>query len=243
MGKSVSTLLLPKSKYIICFLFVIALALINNFFDLDQINKLIENSHNQITGFSISAAILIFFLRSISIVIPILPGTYCSVIAGYIYGFKSGMIIIFFADFISCFSSFLISRRFGRGFVRKILGDKQMKRIEIISKEYLEHNFFMMTGLLMTQFFDFVCYAIGLTKVTWKKFMPALVVSIIISDAPFVAGGYTLNQLGSISLKEILGGNVNSIEGTYLIIFIISILTVFGLGLLNIFLSKKTKVN
>ncbi len=240
MGKFFYSFVANKSKYLICFLLVLGLFLVNHFFEIDQINKLIEDNYEKISGFSLSVAILIFTLRAISIVIPILPGTYCSVIAGYIYGFKLGIVLIFFADFISCSFSFLISRNLGRGFVRKILGNKQMQRIEKISKEYIEHNFFIMTGLLMTQFFDFVCYAVGLTKVSWQRFMPALIISILISDAPFVAGGYTVKQIGSRSLKELLRGEVNVIQGPYLVIFICSILTIFGLGAINIYYSKNS---
>ena len=61
-----------------------------------------------------------------------------------------------------------------------------------------------MTGFLLTSWFDFVCYAIGLTKVSWRRFMPALIFSIVISDAPFVASGNALRQLGDIKVDQIL---------------------------------------
>ncbi len=118
-----------------------------------------------------------------------------------------------------------------------------MLRIENISKKYIENNFFLMTASLMTQFFDFVCSAIGLTKVAWKKFMPALIISILISDSPFVAAGYAFKDVKEISLNQIIKGDVNLIYGNYLIIFIASILSIIGLGILNMVINKRARIN
>ena len=103
-----------------------------------------------------------------------------------------------------------------------------------------------MTALLMSQFFDFVCYAIGLTKITWKRFMPALIFSIIISDAPFVASGFAARNIKDIGLKnflqKILNGDLKMISGNYLILFILCFLIIFTLAIINIYINKKSKV-
>ena len=211
-------------------------------FDFDFVQQLILNSQEGIEGKKLYIAFIIFFLRAFSIVIPIIPGTYCAIISGYVFGIKSGLLLMFVADFLSCASSFFISRKLGRSFVRKLLGSKQMSKIEKISQNYLEQNFFLMTGFLMTSWFDFVCYAVGLTKISWKKFMPALILSILISDIPFVAGGYTLSSLKEVSFRQILNGEVDVIKGPYLLILIISALIIFGLGLLNLFFKKNQKI-
>ena len=232
-------IIVVKKIYQCFFLALLILFLVfsYNFFDISFVNNLIESS---LGSSQFYIALLIFLLRTISIVIPVIPGTYCAVISGYIYGIKSGLLLIFIADFISCSSSFLISRRFGRTFLLKLLGSIQMKKIENISQKYIENNFFLMTGFLMTSWFDFVCYAVGLTKISWKKFMPALILSILISDIPFVAGGYTLSKLKDVSFNQVLNGEVSFLEGPYLMILIISAFTIFGLGLLNIFMTKKS---
>ena len=108
-------------QYFLLGLLVSFLILSYKFFDISVINNLIENS---IGASYFYIAILIFFLRSVSIVIPVIPGTYCAVIAGYVYGIKPGLLLIFTADFLSCSSSFLLSRAFGRSFLLKLLGAK-----------------------------------------------------------------------------------------------------------------------
>ena len=211
-------------------------------FDFDFVQQLILNSQEGIEGKKLYIAFIIFFLRAFSIVIPIIPGTYCAIISGYVFGIKSGLLLMFVADFLSCASSFFISRKLGRSFVRKLLGSKQMSKIEKISQNYLEQNFFLMTGFLMTSWFDFVCYAVGLTKLSWKKFLPALVLSIIISDLPFVAGGNTIKGLQGVSLSEVLNGEVSVLKGPYLLILIFSALLIFGLGIFNSFIKKGNRI-
>tara|TARA_Y100001968_G_scaffold287800_1_gene289513 strand:- start:63 stop:788 length:726 start_codon:yes stop_codon:yes gene_type:complete len=233
----------PIFKYAILVLLVSSLIVYYQKFDLGIITNMLKDVEEEVDRGTILLPLLIFFLRSISIVIPIIPGTYCAVIAGYLYGMKIGLPIIFFADFCSCSSSFFISRRLGKDFVRNLLGANQMKRIEIISRKYLENNFFLMTGLLMTSWFDFVCYAVGLTNLSWKKFMPALIISIFISDMPFVAGGYTLSQLKEVSFSQVLSGNIDIIKGPYLILLILSALIIFSLGILNAFLKRSSRIS
>ena len=184
--------------------------------------------------------------RSISIIVPVLPGTIFSVAAGFYFGFSRGLFIIFLADFLSCSISFLLARRLGRNYIKSLLGSRQMRRIESISQDYLEKNYFLMIALLMSGFFDFACYAIGLTRITWKRFMPALIFSIIISDSPFVASGFAARKIKDIGLKnflqKILNGELDMISGNYLLLFIISFLIIFTLAMINIYVNKRSKI-
>ena len=240
------------SKYfryltLISFVVVLSITLIN--FDANIISDLFYNvvsSLNSNSFFSLILIFLLFVLRSVSIVIPVLPGTIFSVAAGFHFGFTQGLVIIFFADFLSCSISFLLARKLGRNYIGRLLGSKQMYRVESISQYYLENNYFLMTALLMSGFFDFVCYAIGLTKITWKRFMPALIFSIIISDSPFVASGFAARKIKDIGLtnflQKILNGEIGMISGNYLLLFIISFLIIFTLAMINIYLNKRSKI-
>ena len=236
-------------RYATVTLVVVILSISLVSFDVDIISDFF---YNVVSGFSSNSffnLILIFFLfllRSISIIIPVLPGTIFSVAAGFQFGFLQGLIIIFFADFVSCSISFLLARKLGRSFISRLLGARQMQRVESISQDYLEKNYFLMTALLMSGFFDFVCYAIGLTKITWKRFMPALIFSIIISDSPFVASGFAARTIKNIGLKnflqKIFNGEINMISGNYLLLFISSFLIIFTLAMINIYLNKRSNI-
>jgi len=235
------------SRYVILIFFVILLCITIIRFDVNIISDLFYNVVSNLNANSFfSLTLLLFILRSISIILPVLPGTIFSVAAGFQFGFTQGLVIIFFADFVSCSISFLLARKLGRNYISRLLGSRQMRRVESISQDYLENNYFLMTALLMSGFFDFVCYAIGLTKITWKRFMPALIFSIIISDSPFVASGFAARKIKDIGLKnflqKILNGELDTISGNYLFLFITSFLIIFTLAMINIYLQKKSNI-
>ena len=236
-------------RYIVLTFFIITLSIILIFFDVNLIRDFFFNIVERLDEnrfFSLILILLLFLLRSISIVIPVLPGTIFSVAAGFQFGFTQGLVIIFCADFIACSISFLLARKLGRNYISRLLGLRQMRRVESISKDYLEKNYFLMTALLMSGFFDFVCYAIGLTKITWKRFMPALIFSIIISDSPFVASGVAAGKIKDIGLKnflqKILNGDVTMISGNFLFLFISSFLIILILAMINIYLNKRSNI-
>jgi uncharacterized membrane protein YdjX (TVP38/TMEM64 family) len=238
-----------RFRYIVISFFILVLILGFISFDVNTIRDFFYNVVGELDKnrfFNLTLIFLLFLLRSVSIIVPILPGTIFSVAAGFQFGFVQGLVLIFFADFLSCSISFLLARKLGRNYVRNLLGSKQMGRVESISRDYLEKNYFLMTALLMSGFFDFVCYAIGLTKITWKRFMPALIFSIIISDSPFVASGFAARNIKDIGLRnflqKILNGELDMISGNYLFLFIGSFLVIFILALINIYLNKRSNI-
>ena len=243
---------LESRKYFrnaILIVFIIILTITFILFDVNAISDLFYNFVSNLQSnsfFNLSLIPLLFLLRSISIIIPVLPGTIFSVAAGFQFGFTQGLVVIFLADFVSCSTCFLLARKLGRNYIRRLLGSKQMRRVESISQDYLETNYFLMTALLMSGFFDFVCYAIGLTKITWKRFMPALIFSILISDAPFVASGFAARKIKDIGLtnflQKILNGESGMISGKYLLLFIISFLIIFALAMINLYLNKRSSI-
>ncbi|MEB3210962.1 MAG: VTT domain-containing protein [Leptolyngbyaceae bacterium] len=185
---------IPKVLQFVAIL--VAIALITIFVQRYGVSQI----RAQVDQLGVWAPLAIFILRFTSVVIPALPGTAYSVLSGALLGFSQGVVVICVADLLSCSLSFFLSRHFGQGLVKKLVGDRFMDRIDTLSKRHLERNFFLMTGFLMTGFFDFVCYGVGLTKAPWIKFAPALVISILISNPPIVALGAGLLEGGKILL-------------------------------------------
>ena len=146
------------------------------------------------------APIGFFFLRFTSVVIPALPGTAYSILAGSLLGFWPALAVVCLSDFLSCSLSFWLASRFGRSLVRKLVGDLFMERVNGFSRKHLERNIFLMTAFLMSGFFDFVAYGVGLAKTPWRKFLPALVLSIALSTPPIVALGAGIFTAGKIVL-------------------------------------------
>ena len=166
----------------------------------------VSQLRSQVDQLGIWAPLGIFVLRFSSVVIPALPGTAYSILSGSLFGFSQGLVIICLADLLSCSLSFFLSRRYGRGLVTRLIGQRWMGRIDQLSQRHLERNFFLMTACLMTGFFDFVCYSVGLTKARWVTFVPALVLSIAISNPPIVALGAGVLEGGKLLLGVALLG-------------------------------------
>ena len=166
----------------------------------------IEPLRNAVEGMGIWAPLGIMLLRGISIILPALPSSAYSLLAGSLLGFKTGYLTIVFADLIFCQAAFFIARNYGREPVRRLVGVKAMKRIEGFNQNQLEGNFFLMTGLLMTGLFDFLSYAIGIGGTRWRLFTPALIVSLLITDSIIVAVGAGVSQGAGLMLGAALLG-------------------------------------
>ena len=182
----------------------------------------IEPLRSAVKEMGIWAPLGIFILRGISVILPALPSSVYSLLAGSLLGFKKGYLTIFLSDLIFCQLAFFIARKYGRGPVRKLVGAKAMKRIESFNQNQLEGNFFLMTGLLMTGLFDFLSYALGIGGTRWRLFTPALIISLLISDSIIVAVGAGVSQgaglmlgaalLGMFALATITGINRNKLS-------------------------------
>jgi uncharacterized membrane protein YdjX (TVP38/TMEM64 family) len=169
----------------------------------------IDQVRANVSQFGLWAPLIVLLLRLTSIVIPALPGSAYSVLAGAVFGFMQGLIIIAIADLIACIFNFYIAKHYGRDLVQKLVGQRFMERVDTLGKKYLERNIFLVTGFLMTGLFDFVCYAVGLTQMRWRKFLAALLFSIAIAKPPLVALGAGLLEGGkaivSLALLGIFG--------------------------------------
>ena len=184
----------------------------------------IEPLRDAVKEMGIWAPLGILLLRGISVILPALPSSVYSLLAGSLLGFKTGYLTIFISDLIFCQLAFFIARNFGREPVRKLVGAKAMKRIEGFNQNQLEGNFFLMTGLLMTGLFDFLSYALGIGGTRWRLFTPALIISLLISDSIIVAVGAGVSQgaglmlggalLGMFALATITGFNKNKVSAT-----------------------------
>jgi len=121
------------------------------------------------------------------------------------------------------------------------MSKKYLDKFENLSKKYLEKNLFLLTGFLMTGWFDFVSYGVGLTKLRFRKFLLALIVSSLISDLPFVATGNGFRELQNqnYNIKKIIDGEVPSLQREYLIVFIVSVILIFTMGLIRNLLDRK----
>jgi uncharacterized membrane protein YdjX (TVP38/TMEM64 family) len=175
-----------KSIQVIRWIFIgVLIALV-----IGLIQKLgLEQIRERVDQFGIWAPAIVFGLRLTSVIVPVLPGTAYAILAGGLFGFWPGLLVVALADLVSCTFNFYIARRYGRGWVERFVGSSFMDKIDRLGQRHLERNFFLMMGFLMTGLFDFVAYAVGLTQIRWQAYALALLVSIAIAKPLWVAAG------------------------------------------------------
>ena len=166
----------------------------------------LEPLRAQVEGMGLWAPLGIVALRGISILLPALPSTAYSLLAGALLGLETGLITIFITDVVFCQIAFAVAKRYGQKPVQALVGEKASKRIASFNQAQIEGNPFLLTGLLMTGLFDFVSYAAGLGGTKWKTFTPALIISVALSDPPIVALGAGVFSGGKLMLGVALLG-------------------------------------
>jgi uncharacterized membrane protein YdjX (TVP38/TMEM64 family) len=152
----------------------------------------VETLRVRVKSLGVLAPLVFFGLRFISVVIPVIPGTAFAFASGLTLGLREGLLVIVLADFLSCSLSFYLSRRYGRSLVERLIEQRFMNRVDRLSQQHLEQNFPLLTAFLMTGFFDFVSYGVGLTQTSWPRFLAALCISIPIAHTPAVIVGANL---------------------------------------------------
>ena len=168
--------------------------------------------------------IFFFVVIYIFVVLLILPASWLSIAAGYLYGTYLGSAIVFISAFIGASISFFISKRF--------LSKKVLDMISKYPKLSLLENIIQKGGLkliVLTRLsplfpFSILNYFYGLNNITYKDFSISLI-CIIPGTFLYCSVGSLLNDLSDIvnlKLSNNLFTTLISIISTSLIIYFLS---------------------
>ncbi len=168
--------------------------------------------------------IFFFIVIYIFIVLLILPASWLSIAAGYLYGTYVGSLIVFISAFIGASISFFISKRF--------LSKKVLDMINKYPKLSLLENIIQKGGLkliVLTRLsplfpFSILNYFYGLNNITYKDFSISLI-CIIPGTFLYCSVGSLLNELSDIvnlKINNNLFTTLISIISTSLIIYFLS---------------------
>ena len=168
--------------------------------------------------------IFCFVVIYIFIVLLILPASWLSIAAGYLYGTYLGSVIVFISAFIGASISFFISKRF--------LSKKVLDMINKYPKLSLLETIIQKGGLkliVLTRLsplfpFSILNYFYGLNNITYKDFSISLI-CIIPGTFLYCSVGSLLNDLSDIvnlKLNNNLFTTLISIISTSLIIYFLS---------------------
>ena len=184
----------------------------------------LENILDFLISLDSGLGIFFFVVIYIFIVLLILPASWLSIAAGYLYGTYLGSVIVFISAFIGASISFFISKRF--------LSKKVLDMINKYPKLSLLENIIQKGGLkliVLTRLsplfpFSILNYFYGLNNITYKDFSISLI-CIIPGTFLYCSVGSLLNDLSDIvnlKLSNNLFTTLISIISTSLIIYFLS---------------------
>ena len=126
------------------------------------------------------------------------PVPILAVAGGLAFGFVEGSLLTLLGASINCYLMFIISRRFGRDYVRNLLkrklNEKQHDRIFNVSDDKL------MMGLVILRLiplvpYNLINYGYGLTNISLSKYMIASVLGIVPGTVVFLYFGASSNNM------------------------------------------------
>ena len=184
----------------------------------------LENILDFLISLDSGLGIFFFVVIYIFIVLLILPASWLSIAAGYLYGTYLGSLIVFISAFIGASISFFISKRF--------LSKKVLDIINRYPKLSLLENIIQKGGLkliVLTRLsplfpFSILNYFYGLNNITYKDFSISLI-CIIPGTFLYCSVGSLLNDLSDIlnlKLNNNLFTSLISIISTSLVIYFLS---------------------
>ena len=185
---------------------------------------LIDNFLNVLFYFDTGWGIVTFVFFYIISVLLILPASWLSLLAGFLYGPYFGSIVVFLSAFIGASISFFLAKEY---FVKKIVTIiSRFPKIKLLEKIINKGGLKLIILTRLSPLFPFsiLNYFYGLNKVSYKDFSVGLLF--------ILPGTYLYCALGSLSnnLDEIknlkLNGNTTttiiSIVSTFLIVYFLT---------------------
>jgi len=185
-------------------IFVLLISIIihyNLLYFLKDINKI----SSFIVEFGVIAPIIFIFLQILQVIIFFVPGEVTGFIGGILFGAFWGTIYTTIGVVLGSYLAFWLARKFGRPFVKKMIGQKYINKLDSFSNTKITFIFFMI--FLLPLFPDDIfCFLAGLTKMKTKIFL------IIVSIGRFpgylmlgiLGGGFAASQMSLFIISSIV---------------------------------------
>ncbi len=165
MKKSTKTIL----QFI--FFFIILIGAVLLFWKpLVQLLSNVDDIGEFIRGFGILAPIIFIVIVILQVLLAPIPGQIAGLAGGYVFGAILGTVYSMIGLILGSSIVFLLSRKFGRPFVEKMINKKTLNKYDkIISKNGLHILFLIWLLPILPD--DAVCYIAGLTNIKIRTLM------------------------------------------------------------------------
>tara|TARA_Y100001970_G_scaffold47014_1_gene59363 strand:- start:21095 stop:21688 length:594 start_codon:yes stop_codon:yes gene_type:complete len=181
----------------------------NNFLDL-------------IYYFDSGIGIVYFSFIYILVVVFILPASWLSLLAGYLYGPYYGTLIVFINAFLGASISFFVSKKFFSYRIEKVIN--KFSKLSLLEKTIKKGGVKLIILTRLSPIFPFslLNYFYGLNNINYKHFAISLI-CVLPGSYLYCSLGAIANNLSEISLLETNKSmlfNIISILSTVLVIYL-----------------------
>lgn len=169
----------------------------------DNLPTLIDFAKNH----PISAPLLLILWRTLAIIVPPIPGAIVSFalipVFGWFYSFLYSAIAILAGESVA----FLLARKFREPLAKRFVPIQTLHKWEAKLSETTEFLALVGIKLITAYIADFISYAAGLSKLTFRKFFLATLILLPLNAIVFYTGG-KLHELNTYIAIVTLAGVV-----------------------------------
>jgi uncharacterized membrane protein YdjX (TVP38/TMEM64 family) len=148
-----------------------------------------------VEGLGAWGPLAIIILEMIQALLAPIPGQAIEAVSGYLYGPWWGTLFPMIGMVIGSSIIFLLSRRFGRPLVIRLVGKQSMARLDDLARRG-GAPFFFLIWLLPFAPDDLACVAAGLTPMRFRQFLPLM----------------TLGRLPGVFVSVMVGANIARVD-------------------------------
>ena len=196
---------------------------------LKLIYKSPETVKGYIAGFGVFAPIIFIFSYILQAFIPFIPTLILTMFRGYVFCVLWGTVYSLIGITIGSIIIFIIARKLGRSFFRKIINTKELEHFDVFFKKRGDISVFLARSILILFPPDVVSVAAGLTQIKLKHY-------VIFSILGFIPNLLILTLFG-----ERLSQGINPVTFIVLILIILAISSYLFRHPLKVFLIKEIR--
>ncbi|NTW33982.1 MAG: TVP38/TMEM64 family protein [Bacteroidetes bacterium] len=140
------------------------------------------------------APVIYMFVASLKAMFPVVPGEVLVGLGAFFFGPIWGLVYAVIGLTLGSVSAFSLSRKYGKKFVKNLMGKQKFEKVDKLSGDKTFFTFFLIYLTPGTPD-DFVTYIAGLTSLPILKFITICVIGRLPSYIIYIVGGYSLATL------------------------------------------------
>lgn len=149
----------------------------------------LDSLQGSIVRFGAFAVIIFILVQIVQVIVPILPGAVGCIAGIALFGNGMGFLYNYIGICIGSIIVFMLSKRYGRSFVKLLVGGKAFEKYIVkttMGKKF--ETFFACAIFLPVAPDDLLCYIAGLTEMKAKKFVAIILLGKPLSIALYSMG-------------------------------------------------------